>query len=191
MRVTIAERHPHAGSKNGMFGRKRTEEELRKISLGTKLAMQRMSEESRQTFEASCRRRWGKPSWNSGKTGVYSEATLRLIGQASIGRTAGEKHWNWRGGICRLPYALEFNDQFKEYIRIRDGYICQECGISQSALPCPLDIHHIDYDKLNTDDKNAISLCKQCHGKTNYSRMYWQRHFEEKIAKIYASKGGD
>lgn len=103
----------------------------------------------------------------------------------------GANHPNWKGGIAYLPYAIEFNDKLKEQIRIRDNHTCQECGASQKEYLVPLPIHHIDYAKLYSAEINLITLCKICHGKTNYDRQYWQRHFEEKIAKIYAAKGGD
>lgn len=39
MKTIIAERHPHAGAKNGMFGRERSEEERQRISEATKAKM--------------------------------------------------------------------------------------------------------------------------------------------------------
>lgn len=39
LKATIAERHPHAGAKNGMFGRERSEEERQRISEATKAKM--------------------------------------------------------------------------------------------------------------------------------------------------------
>ena len=34
----------------------------------------------------------------------------------------------------------------------------------------------IDYNKKNLDPKNLISLCKNCHSKTNTDREYWSRY---------------
>lgn len=48
-----------------------------------------------------------------------------------------------------------------------------------------LAIHHIDYDKLNSDEKNLISLCFSCHNKTNVNREQWQLFFESVINIIY------
>jgi ribosomal protein L40E len=83
---------------------------------------------------------------------------------------------NWRGGISNLPYPDEFNDELREYIRKRDEYTCQICGIKQNQLKGfhkHLSIHHIDYNKQNCNEDNLISLCESCHFKTNGKREYW------------------
>ena len=38
-----------------------------------------------------------------------------------------------------------------------------------------LDVHHIDYDKKNSNHDNLVSLCHSCHMKTNVEkkRNYW------------------
>ena len=36
-----------------------------------------------------------------------------------------------------------------------------------------LNVHHIDYDKNNSEEMNLVSLCCQCHGRTNYNREDW------------------
>ena len=38
-------------------------------------------------------------------------------------------------------------------------------------------IHHIDYNKMNNDESNLITLCKVCHGKTNGHREIFMRLF--------------
>ncbi|HHI04317.1 MAG TPA: hypothetical protein ENL45_02110, partial [Candidatus Woesearchaeota archaeon] len=43
----------------------------------------------------------------------------------------GERSNLWKGGISKLPYPFEFNDELKELIRKRDGYKCQLCGVPQ------------------------------------------------------------
>jgi len=133
---------------------------------------------------------YGKPNTPEMKAKISAALKGRFAGDKNpmFGRN-GANHPNWKGGIAYLPYAPEFTKELRERIRQRDGYRCQECGISQSELTCPLSPHHIDYDKRNSSEYNLISLCEICHGKTNYSRAYWQRHFEEKIATIYMPKG--
>jgi endogenous inhibitor of DNA gyrase (YacG/DUF329 family) len=92
-----------------------------------------------------------------------------------------EKNPNWRGGIQYEPYSAEFNDTLKELIRQRDGYKCQMCGVSQMECIKKLSIHHIDYNKLNSNPKNLISLCEGCHTKTHYKQNYWRKYFNELI----------
>jgi hypothetical protein len=44
-----------------------------------------------------------------------------------------------------------------------------------------LPIHYIDYDKFNCNKYNLITLCKQCHLKTNFNRDYWIEYFEKML----------
>lgn len=55
-------------------------------------------------------------------------------------------------------YPPEFNDTFKEYIRLRDNYTCALCFAKSYSL----DVHHINYTKY-TVKVNCISLCRNCH----------------------------
>lgn len=87
---------------------------------------------------------------------------------------------NWQGGISFEPYGPEFNNELKEQIRKHDGYICQECGITQEKLGQKLDVHHIDYDKMNNKPENLICLCSSDHARTNFNREYWIEYFKGK-----------
>lgn len=95
------------------------------------------------------------------------------------------RHPNWRGGKSFEPYTPEFHNALKEEIRERDNYTCQECGQTEEELGCQLSIHHINYDKKNNDPSNLISLCKICHGRTNYRRQYWTNHFSRRLATVF------
>ena len=91
-------------------------------------------------------------------------------------KVKGNKNGRWRGGISFEPYGLEFNSKLKAYIRKRDDYQCQECGVKENGKAH--DCHHIDYNKENNKPENLIALCKCCHSKTNGNREYWQNRFE-------------
>lgn len=80
---------------------------------------------------------------------------------------------NWQNGKSFELYPIDWTDDLKESIRKRDDYICYLCGIHQDELNERLHCHHIGYDKDNLDPKNLISLCRNCHMKTNYNREYW------------------
>ena len=84
-----------------------------------------------------------------------------------------KEHPNWKGGISFEPYDKLFNEQFKESIRERDNNVCMLCGISKDKLKRKLDIHHINYNKLNSSRENCVSLCLSCHMKTNFKREFW------------------
>ena len=91
-----------------------------------------------------------------------------------------EKAANWQGGKSFEPYALGWNRTFKEQIRHRDGYKCQVCGKPEVESYRKLDVHHIDYDKMNINPKNLITLCQSCHMKTNGNRKYWGGFLNER-----------
>lgn len=115
-------------------------------------------------------------NWNCGKR--YSLERRKKLSEAKKGVYDGEKNPNWRGGKSFEPYGLEFNEELKERIRKRDGYVCQECGVSQKELDYKLHVHHIDYDKKNNDPSNLISLCRGCNSKANFKREKWIKHFK-------------
>jgi len=96
----------------------------------------------------------------------------------------GEKHPNWKGGIWNEKYPLSFNEELKNKIRQRDKFQCQTCGLIDEEhiliYGYSLNIHHIDYVKENSQENNLISLCHQCHGRTNYNRAYWIDFFQSK-----------
>ena len=94
-----------------------------------------------------------------------------------------ENHPNWRGGISFEPYSNEFNNNLKETIKNRDKYTCQLCKISEkdyktkSKKKYRLNIHHIDYNKKNNSLSNFITLCLNCHTKTEFNRDSWEDYF--------------
>lgn len=89
---------------------------------------------------------------------------------------SGENNYNWQGGISNEPYAFEFNRSLKEMIKERDNYTCQLCGNKKYLV-----VHHIDYEKENSNEGNLITLCNICNSKVNYDREYWTKHFRDKI----------
>jgi hypothetical protein len=95
-------------------------------------------------------------------------------------RKYGEEHHFWNGGTSFAPYSVDFNNQLKRKIKDRDNFTCI-CGKVTQKLA----IHHIDYDKLNSDEKNLISLCYSCHSKTNSNRKHWEKFFISLIIEKY------
>ena len=79
----------------------------------------------------------------------------------------GSAHYNWNNGKSFEPYPIAWTKLLKESIRQRDNHQCQICGKSTKKNGRKLDVHHIDYYKDNLKPNNLISLCKNCHMKTN------------------------
>lgn len=109
----------------------------------------------------------------------HTKDAIKIISKTWFegGQTAGDKHWNWRGGIAFEPYPLGWTQTFREQIRYRDSYKCQLCGMPEIEQGRKLEVHHIDYDKKNIKPDNLITLCKSCHMKTNFNREYWKDLF--------------
>jgi len=91
-------------------------------------------------------------------------------------KMSGENHFNWQGGVSFEPYGKEFNDELKLFIRQRDNFTCQFCGIRESGRAH--DVHHIDHDKKNGSELNLITLCQEHNKSANYNRDKWQFLFE-------------
>ena len=98
-----------------------------------------------------CRHKYGPHNMSEGKSWQLAESQKRY----------GENNPQWRDGACLSPYA-NFNGQLKAQVKERDGYQCQSCG-----SPFDLVVHHIDWNKMNPDIDNLITLCRRCHGRLN------------------------
>lgn len=94
--------------------------------------------------------------------------------------------------LNKFAYGLKWNPELRRKIRKRDNFECQLCLLSdiqhREKYKRPLCIHHIDYNKINCKEKNLITLCFVCHGKTNGNRKYWKNYFIKLMDKKYPDK---
>ena len=97
----------------------------------------------------------------------------------------GENHYFWKGGVSFLPYPPAFNQELKDGVRKRDGYVCQGCGMENEEhillYNYDLTIHHIDYVKENCSKDNLITACHQCNSRANFNREHWTEFFKQKM----------
>jgi len=96
----------------------------------------------------------------------------------------GEANPSYVHGLStNVKYPLIFNDEYKSAIRKRDNFSCKLCGIPEEEhlelVGLNLSIHHIDYDKNNSEPDNLVTLCNSCHAKTNFNRDYWKEKLSE------------
>lgn len=129
---------------------------------------------------------------NRNQEPIRSEVTKERIGRGMRGNTntfgksygfetrlkdsiakVGAVNPAWNGGSSFTPYPPEFNVNLKRIILSRDSYTCQLCK-AQPEDKRRLHPHHIDYDKNNCHAENLITLCHNCHSKTNHHRNEWR-----------------
>lgn len=84
------------------------------------------------------------------------------------GRT-GALHHGWRGG--KIWWRGKDWDVLKRKIVERDGFMCQDCGMTEEACleksGQPLHVHHLNpyRDSFDNSPQNLITLCVSCHAK--------------------------
>lgn len=102
----------------------------------------------------------------------------RVATRRKNGSYDSERCGMWRGGISFEPYTTDWTETLRISIRERDGYTCKLCGKRQGdKVHC---VHHIDYNKKNSDPDNLITLCINCHPKTNIDRKRWEEYFKKR-----------
>jgi len=89
-----------------------------------------------------------------------------------------ENNPNWQGGKSFELYGMDWTETLKNLVRKRDNYICRLCGEPQENIA--YDVHHIDYNKKNCNPINLITLCHNCHVKTNRNKRRWIKYFHDK-----------
>ena len=104
-------------------------------------------------------------------------------------KLSGPNHWNWQGGISAEPYCDVWLDkEYKESIRKRDNYKCQNPSCWNNYNHLTLHIHHIDYNKKNCHPFNLISLCNSCNSRANHNRLFWEKLYQkEKVDAVTLS----
>ena len=116
----------------------------------------------------------GKIPWNKGIS--LSKEHIQKLKDSHTGKT-GELASNWQDGKSFEIYPKEFNKELKQQILERDNYTCQYPGCTE--IHDRLHVHHIDYDKKNSNPENLVILGTSCHTKTNgKNRQYWTEFYQ-------------
>ncbi len=165
--------------KGWIKGKKHSEETRKKISLSVSGERHRLfgkhhSEETKLKMKV--------PRPGSGRKAGFSmsEETKRKLSLVKRGKLAGNKHWNWQGGITPLNHKIRTSTEYKLWRKAvfeRDDWTCVWCGArSEKGKGVTLHSDHIKpfafYPELRFAIDNGRTLCKFCHRKTDtYSRQ--------------------
>jgi len=168
-------------------GKKRSEENRKRISesLKGKLSWMKGKKHTRGAIEKMSKAMSGINHPNFGKKRSKETRTKIAIS------LQGENHPNWRGGISCEPYCFAWSSkEFKDFIKERDGWKCQNPGCNHCSDHLPLLIHHINYNKKDCEPNNLITLCRSCNGKANTNRDYWKNFYNKivAVAGVYSEK---
>lgn len=174
-------------------GRKHTEEHNRKTGKAAKEMWERPG------FKEEMGKKFSKSLMGH----EHSEETRQKIRERATGREVSEetrqkqslmrkgvpksKEWResmsgegnpaWAGGGSYEPYPMEFNNLLKEEIRKRDNHQCQNPSCRGTAKR--IAVHHIDYNKLNCDPENLITVCTSCNSRANEGREFWTAFYKK------------
>lgn len=88
---------------------------------------------------------------------------------------SGEKNNNWKGGVTSEHQKIRHSPEMKNLrneIFKRDDYTCKNCGRKRKPKDrVILQIHHIKsfavHKELRFDKNNIVTLCAECHRKTD------------------------
>ncbi len=143
-------------------------------------------------------RKENRPNWKGGKVKCIdcgdetsnrkAKRCFSCYKKYSVGKNAP----NYIDGSSERKYPKEFNNKLKAKIRKRDNYQCQNCDMIDEEhiiiYGSHIEVHHIDYDKENSNEENLVTLCKQCNLRANYNHSYWIVNYtsmvERKILKF-------
>lgn len=96
---------------------------------------------------------------------------------------SGQNNNNWKGGVSKEPYCIEWTDEYKTYIKERDGNKClnPDCMRNSNILT----VHHINYNKKDCRPNNLITLCCSCNTRANKDRVWHKAWYTVIINKRY------
>lgn len=164
--------HIKRGKKHPNFGKEPSDEvkeRIRIVNTGRK-----HREESIRLMSEVAKKVWQNPERYERQ--IKGLIKYRLNHPDWLDNVSGPNSCHWRGGISYLPYCPKFNTKFKEQIREKFGRVCYLCGKTEEENSKHLDVHHVDYDKLdicNGKSWSFVPLCHSCHTKTTNHRHYY------------------
>jgi hypothetical protein len=111
------------------------------------------------------------------KRAPFTKEHRKKLSQAMSGKNNG----NYINGLSKLPYSTEFTPTLRKFIRERDNFKCQYCGLTQeehfNKWKKDIEVHHIDYNKFNCEETNLITVCRKCNLNANFNKDYYYAYY--------------
>lgn len=90
-------------------------------------------------------------------------------------------------------YRQDYDEEFKKLRRKvvkRDGYKCQmpNCGKNENSLQVHHIVRYADNYMLRNNERNLITLCKDCHKKIKDKEGYYAQLFIGIVTQKYRDK---
>ena len=164
MAKTMQSSEYHNKISKAMMGIKRTPEHREKMAKMSKARWANL--EYRENMSKTRKEWWANPERRAQTSKNNKEWWANPENRGSM---SGENSSQWKGGLSFEPYSPDFTKYLRMRIRERDGCKCVLCGSTGK-----LDVHHINYDKSDSDPSNLITLCGSCHIRTNHNRSLWE-----------------
>jgi hypothetical protein len=180
---------PNSFNKSGWHHSEESKQKLRIAHTGVPLSeahKQKIKETIRKTYEnPEIRAKCAHPQ-------IISEKHKKAVKEFMLAawknpvfkeKLIGKNANNWKGGLSFEPYSTEFNNSLKKHIKERDNNKCQnpKCRNNTKII----NIHHIDYNKLNCSELNLITLCTSCNSRANFKRHRWEKLYKRIINEKY------
>lgn len=137
----------------------------------------------------------GTVSWNKGLTKETNSIVKKYgeaVSKAKMGKHAGDKNPNWKGGKWATRRKEKFRADFKEWITLRSEIIKRDCGKCWKCQDTHrLEVHHIAsrarYPELEFDEFNCVVLCHKCH--IEFHKTYGRKRFKPTDTERFLNKG--
>lgn len=148
---------------------------LRGISYEERFGKERAIEIKKKQVETM--RKKGGYTWE--RTQEYKDKMKEALLKYS-----GENNHNWRGGISKIKYTRVDKDTIYE----RDGHCCYLCKRTKLDSRQPIEIHHINFNRVDNLENNLISLCRDCHNLFHRDREIGEMYLTELMKKRVLGK---
>ena len=99
--------------------------------------------------------------WNGWQIGYRCPTCYNL-------NRSGPNSPNWQGGLSFEPYCQDWTEEYKEYIKSRDGFKCLNPDCRAKNPP-----------------ENLITICRSCNVRANFRRDKHKRFYKDLISRLH------